>query len=259
MRNLELEQPIAFFDLETTGINPAKDRIIEIAVIKINTDGTRDKFIKRINPQMPIPPESSAIHGIYDEDVKEAPIFNQIAHELKQFLNNCNLAGYNSNRFDVPVLAEEFLRANVFIDFKTRKFIDVQQIFFKMEERTLSAAYQFYCNKDLVNAHAAEADVTATIDILEAQLERYNNLKRNVDFLHQFTGSQEIVDFARRMIIKDGKIIFNFGKYKNQYVHDVLERDPSYYDWIMKSDFTLDTKQCISNIYNEMRLKNFKK
>ena len=254
MAQLNLQRPIAFFDLETTGVNPAKDRIVEIAVVKLDIDGSRTNFVKRINPQMPIPKESSEIHGIYDEDIIDAPTFKQIAHDLKQFLHNADIGGYNSNRFDIPVLVEEFLRSGIDIDFKDRKFIDVQQVFFKMEARTLSAAYAYYCGKDLKNAHSAEADVLATIDVLEAQLDKYDNLENDVQALHTFTGGDEFVDYARRLGLKDGVPVFNFGKYKGQKVEDVFKKEPQYYDWMMQADFPLNTKQCISDILNKMLL-----
>ncbi len=255
MAQLTLDRPIAFFDLETTGVDPAKDRIVEIAIIKLLPDGSREQYIKRINPEMPIPQASSEIHGIYDTDVKDAPTFKQVAHEIKAFLSNCDLGGYNSNKFDLPAIVEEFLRAGVAIDFKDRKLVDVQQIFYKKEARTLSAAYEFYCNKQLVNAHNAAADVNATIDVLESQLDRYADLGKDVASLHAFSGGDELVDYARRIVLKDGKTIFNFGKYKGQNVEDVFKREPQYYDWMMQADFALNTKQVISDILNNMLLK----
>jgi DNA polymerase-3 subunit epsilon len=255
MAQLQLQRPIAFFDLETTGVDAAKDRIVEIAVIKLMPDGSRVSWVRRINPGMPIPAESSAIHGIYDADIADAPTFKDVAHELKQFLLNCDLGGYNSNKFDIPALAEEFLRVNIPVDFKTRKLVDVQQVFFKKEARTLSAAYTFYCNKDLINAHSAEADVNATIDVLEAQLDKYTDLGQDVNALHEFTGGDDFVDYARRMTLKNGVPIFNFGKYKGQAVEDVFRKEPQYYDWMMNADFALHTKQMISEILNKMLLK----
>lgn len=259
MAQLKLTRPLAFFDLETTGTDPAKDRIVEIAIIKVTPDGSRLTLTKRINPQMPIPAESSEIHGIYDEDVAHAPTFKQSAAEIKQFLLNCDLAGYNSNKFDLPVLAEEFLRAGLTVDFKNRKLVDVQQIFFKMESRSLSAAYTFYCNKELVNAHTALADVTATLEVLEAQLDRYENLENDVNYLHAFTGGDDYMDYSRRIMLKEGKPVFNFGKYKGQLVEDVFRKEPQYYDWMMQADFPLFTKQCISEILNNMLLKKMNK
>lgn len=258
MAQLHLQRPIAFFDLETTGVDSAKDRIVEIAVIKLQPDGQRVSWVKRINPEMPIPAESSAIHGIYEDDIKDAPTFKQVAHDLKQFLQNCDLGGYNSNKFDIPVLAEEFLRAGIPVDFKERKFVDVQQVFFKKEARTLSAAYAFYCNKEMENAHNAEADVLATVAVLEAQLDKYNDLTNDVQALHEFTGGDEFVDYARRMIMKNGIPVFNFGKYKGLAVEDVFRKEPQYYDWMMNADFALHTKQMISEILNKMLLKKNK-
>lgn len=256
MANLQLKRPIIFFDLETTGVDAAKDRIVELAFIKLHPDGTRDSFIKRINPGMPIPKESSDIHGITDEDVKDAPMFKHIAHQLYEWMQNCDLGGYNSSKFDIPVLAEEFLRVGIHVDFTERKMIDVQQIFFKMESRSLSAAYKFYCQKSLDNAHSAEADVNATIDVLEAQLDRYEELTNDVHTLHKFTGGEQFVDYARRIILKDGHPVFNFGKYKGMKVEDVFTKEPQYYDWMMQADFALHTKQKISEILNRMKLKN---
>lgn len=258
MAQLQLQRPIAFFDLETTGVDSAKDRIVEIAVIKLQPDGLRTSWVRKINPEMPIPAESSAIHGIYDDDVKDAPPFKQVAHELKQFLHNCDLGGYNSNKFDIPVLAEEFLRSGIPVDFKERKFVDVQQVFFKKEARTLSAAYAFYCNKEMENAHSAEADVLATVAVLEAQLDKYADLTNDVQALHEFTGGDEFVDYARRMILKNGVPVFNFGKYKGLAVEDVFKKEPQYYDWMMNADFALHTKQMISEILNKMLLRKNK-
>lgn len=256
MANLQLKRPIIFFDLETTGVDAAKDRIVELAFIKLHPDGTRDNFIRRVNPGMAIPKESSDIHGITDEDVKEAPMFKHIAHQLYEWMQNCDLGGYNSSKFDIPVLAEEFLRVGINVDFTERKMIDVQQIFFKMESRSLTAAYKFYCQKSLDNAHSAEADVNATIDVLEAQLDRYEELNNDVTALHKFTGGEQFVDYARRIILKDGHPVFNFGKYKGMKVEDVFTKEPQYYDWMMQADFALHTKQKISEILNRMKLKN---
>jgi len=255
MAHLALTKPIIFFDLETTGTDHSRDRIVELALVTLKTDGTRESFIKRINPTIPIPAESSAIHGIYDADIKDAPTFKQIAHQLFDWMKNCDLGGYNSSKFDIPLLAEEFLRVGITVDFTERQMIDVQQIFFKMESRTLSAAYQFYCNKQLENAHSAEADVLATIDVLESQLDRYSDLKNDVKSLHDFTaGGEEMVDYARRIVLKDGHAIFNFGKHKGRKVEDIFTAEPQYYDWMMQADFPLHTKQKISEILNKMKL-----
>ncbi len=256
MGNLNLKRPILFFDLETTGVDAAKDKIIELAMVKISPNGNRETLVKKVNPGIPIPAETTAIHGITDEDVKDAPLFKQIAHEIYEWMKNCDLGGYNSSKFDMPLLAEEFLRAGIQVDFTERNMVDVQQIFFKMESRSLSAAYQFYCNKNLENAHSAEADILATIEVLEAQLDRYESLPKEVKPLHQFTGGEEMVDYARRMIMKDGSPIFNFGKYKGKKVEDVFNQEPQYYDWMMQADFPLHTKQKISEILNKMKLSN---
>lgn len=259
MAQLSLKRPIIFFDLETTGTDHAKDRIIELALIKINPNGTRDKYVKRVNPGIPIPPDSSAIHGIKDEDVKDAPLFKQIAHDIHNWMKGCDLGGYNSNKFDIPLLAEEFLRVGIAVDFTERSMIDAQQIFFKMEARTLAAAYQFYCGKELTNAHSAEADIEATIEVLEAQLDRYKDLGTEVKKLHEVSNGEPMVDYARRMVMKDGHPVFNFGKYKGRKVEDVFNEEPQYYDWMMNADFPLHTKQKISEILNAMKLKRLGK
>lgn len=255
MSKLSLKKPIVFFDLETTGTDNVRDRIVELAFVKLLPDGSKDKYVKRINPGMPIPAESSAIHGITDEHVKDAPQFKQIAHDLYNWMKGCDIGGYNSNRFDIPLLAEEFLRAGVDVDFTERNMVDVQQIFFKMEARTLSAAYSFYCNKEMENAHSAEADILATIEVLEAQLDRYEGIAQDVPSLHKFTNTEECVDYPRRMVMKDGQPVFNFGKYKGRKVEEVFTSEPQYYDWMMGADFALHTKQKISEIYNKMKLK----
>lgn len=256
MSALQLTRPLAFIDLETTGTNVATDRIIEISVIKVMPDKSVINKTKRINPGIPIPAATTAIHGITDEDVKDAPTFKQVANEYKQFLEHCDIAGYNSNRFDVPLLVEEFLRLELNFDINSRRFVDVQKIFHLMEKRTLGAAYKFYCDKDLTNAHSAEADAMATYEILEAQLIRYEQqLKPDVEALAVFTREDEYVDFARRMTIQNGIELFNFGKYKGRPVRDVLKSEPQYYDWMMKADFPLNTKQKLTEIYHSMMLK----
>lgn len=255
MPKLHLKKPIVFFDLETTGTDNVKDRIVELAFIKLSTDGKRETYTRRINPGMPIPADASAIHGIFDADVASAPMFKNIAHELYEWMKGCDLGGYNSAKFDLPLLAEEFLRAGVQVDFTERHMVDVQQIFFKMESRTLSAAYQFYCNKPLEHAHSAEADILATVEILEAQLDKYDALEGDVAALHKFTHTDEYVDYARRMVMKDGSPIFNFGKHKGRKVEDIFNTEPQYYDWMMNADFSLHTKQKISEILNKMKLK----
>ncbi len=254
MAQLAVKRPIIFFDLETTGTDHAKDRIVEIAMVKIKPDGTRDLYLKRLNPGIPIPAESSAIHKIYDEDVQHEPTFKQIAHSLNEWMKHCDLGGYNSAKFDIPLLAEEFLRVGINVDFTERNMIDVQQIFFKMESRSLSAAYNFYCSKTLENAHSAEADVMATIEVLEAQLDKYADLQNDVKALHTFTSGDQYVDYARRIVVKDGHPVFNFGKHKGKKVEDIFNAEPQYYDWMMQADFPLHTKQKISEILNRMKL-----
>lgn len=254
---LQLSRPIAFIDLETTGVNLSSDRIIEIAIVKVMTDGTRQVKRKLINPQIPIPPASSEIHGITDDMVKDAPTFKQVANELKQFVESCDLGGYNSNRFDIPLLMEEFLRAGLDIDLSDRKMVDVQHIFYSMEPRTLSAAYKFYCEKELKDAHSALVDVEATIEVLDAQINRYQELGDSVEKILQKIGEEKIVDYARRFVFDDkGVEVFNFGKHKGRPVTDVLRAEPQYYDWMMRGDFPLHTKQKLTDILNRTLLKN---
>jgi len=246
---LNLKNPLVFFDLETTGINIVKDRIIEISFVKVYPNGKEEHKTKRINPGMHIPEESTAIHGIKDEDVKDCPTFKLIAKSLAAQLEGCDLAGYNSNRFDIPLLAEEFLRADVDIDLNKRKFVDVQTIFHKKEQRTLAAAYKFYCDKDLDNAHSAEGDTMATYEVLKSQLDRYSDLQNDINFLSHYSSFNNNVDFAGRMIYNDkSEEVINFGKYKGQKVADVLKNDPGYYSWIMNGDFPLNTKQMLTEI-----------
>jgi DNA polymerase-3 subunit epsilon len=252
---LQLTKPIAFIDLETTGINLGTDRIVEIAIVKILTDGTRSVKRKLINPGIPIPKNSSDIHGITDEMVKDAPTFRQAAQELKQMLDGCDLGGYNSNRFDIPLLMEEFLRAGVDFDMRNRRLLDVQNIFHKMEPRTLGAAYKFYCNKSHDAAHSAEADASATHEILVAQITKYPELGTTIESILKVMGEDQIVDFARRFVMENGTEIFNFGKYKGRAVADVLKAEPQYYDWMMKGDFPQHTKQKLTEIYTRTMLK----
>ncbi|MEO8568906.1 MAG: 3'-5' exonuclease [Ginsengibacter sp.] len=253
--SLLLQRPLVFIDLETTGVNLATDRIVEIAIVKVLQDGTKLLKQKIINPQIPIPKGSSDIHGITDEKVKDAPTFKEVANELKQFIDNADLSGYNSNRFDIPLLMEEFLRAGITLDMTNRKMLDVQHIFHMMEKRTLGAAYKFYCDKELEGAHSAEADATATWEILEAQLTRYSHLGNTVETILQFTGEEKFVDFARRFIMENEVEVFNFGKHKGRPVCDVLKAEPQYYDWMMKGDFPLHTKQKLTEILNRTLLK----
>ncbi|MEP7230427.1 MAG: 3'-5' exonuclease [Ginsengibacter sp.] len=252
---LLLQRPLAFIDLETTGVNLATDRIVEIAIVKVLLDGTKLVKQKIINPQIPIPKSSSDIHGITDDKVKDAPTFKEVANELKQFIDTADLSGYNSNRFDIPLLMEEFLRAGITIDMTNRKMVDVQHIFHMMEKRTLGAAYKFYCEKELEGAHSAEADATATWEILGAQLQRYTNLGNTLETILQFTGEEKFVDFARRFIMENDVEVFNFGKHKGRPVCEVLKAEPQYYDWMMKGDFPLHTKQKLTEILNRTLLK----
>lgn len=252
---LKLTRPLAFIDLETTGINLGSDRIVEIGMIKILPDGNRSAKRKLLNPEMPIPQASSDIHGITNEMVKDAPSFKQAANDIRQFLDNCDLSGYNSNRFDIPMLVEEFLRAGVDFDMKGRKLVDVQKVFHMMEQRTLTAAYKFYCHKNLEGAHSAEADARATMEILEAQVERYPQMGNTIDSILKFTGEEVVVDFARRFVMEKGVEVFNFGKHKGRPVTEVLKAEPQYYDWMMRGDFPLHTKQKLTEILNRSLLK----
>ena len=254
---LKLTRPVAFIDLETTGVNLSTDRIVEIAIIKVLPSMERQVKRKLINPEMPIPVSSSDIHGITDEMVKDAPTFKQAANEIKQYLENCDLGGYNSNRFNIPMLMEEFLRAGLEVDLTDRRMIDVQHIFYSMEPRTLTAAYKFYCQKELVDAHSAEADVQATIDVLLAQLQRYDQLGDSVDSILNAIGEDKIIDYARRFSYDDNGVeIFNFGKYKGRPVLQVLKAEPQYYDWMMRGDFPLHTKKKLTELFNRTLLKN---
>lgn len=246
---LNLKNPLVFFDLETTGTNINTDRIVEICYLKVYPNGNEEAKTMRINPGMHIPEEASAVHGIYDEDVKDCPTFKEVARNIARDIEGCDLAGFNSNRFDIPVLAEEFLRAGVDVDLGRHKFIDVQVIFHKMEQRTLSAAYKFYCGKNLEDAHTAEADTRATYEVLMAQLDRYPDLKNDVAFLSEYSSFNRNVDFAGRMVYNDAGVeVFNFGKYKGTSVAEVLKKDPGYYSWILNSDFTLNTKAMLTKI-----------
>jgi DNA polymerase III subunit epsilon len=252
---LQLIRPLAIIDLETTGVNLGSDRIVEIAIVKIMPDNKKLVKRKLINPEMPIPPASTDIHGITNEMVKDAPTFKQVANELKQFLDHCDLAGYNSNRFDIPMLAEEFLRIGMEFEEKGRKLLDVQKIFHMMEQRTLSAAYRFYCNKELEGAHGAEVDATATWEVLEAQVVKYPQLGTNLDTILKCIGEEQVVDFARRFVMENGVEVFNFGKHKGRSVAGILKAEPQYYDWMMKGDFPLHTKQKLTEIFNRTLLK----
>ncbi|MDR2129935.1 MAG: 3'-5' exonuclease [Odoribacteraceae bacterium] len=246
---LALTTPIIFFDLETTGVNIAKDRIVEISLLKVLPNGKEEQKTWRVNPGVPIPAQASAIHGIKDEDVKECPSFKAIAKELARFMEGCDLGGYNSNRFDIPLLAEEFLRAEVAFDMRKRRFVDVQTIFHKMEQRTLAAACRFYCDRELDNAHSAAADTLATYDVLKAQLDRYDTLKNDITFLSKFSTQNENVDFAGLVIYNEaGEEIFNFGKHKGKPVARVFKEDSGYFAWILNGEFPLYTKKILTEI-----------
>lgn len=251
---LKLRRPIAFLDLETTGINVSGDRIVELSILKVSPSGKEEWMSTRINPEMPIPPKVTAIHGISDEDVINAPTFKEVAKNLAAFLEGCDLAGYNAIKFDIPVLAEEFLRANIDFNFRKRKYVDVQVIFHKKEQRTLSAAYLFYCRKELENAHSSKADTAATYEVLKSQLDRYNDLENDIDKLAAFSSFNNNADFAGRIVIdENGTEIFNFGKHKGKSVEEVLKAEPSYYSWMMNGDFPLYTKK----ILTEIKLRSF--
>lgn len=247
---LNLKNPIIFFDLETTGVDVSKDRIVEICYIKVWPNGNEVSRTLRINPEMHIPGQASAVHGIYDADVAECPTFKEVAKEIAGDFTGCDLAGFNSNRFDLPMLAEEFLRAQVDIDLTRHRAIDVQVIYHKLEQRTLSAAYKFYCGAELVNAHSALADTRATYEILQAQLDHYPDvLVNDMEFLSQFSSFTRNADFAGRIVYDDaGNEVFNFGKYKGEKVETVLLRDSGYYAWMMNGDFPLNTKQVLTRI-----------
>ena len=246
---LNLKNPIVFLDLETTGVDPSRDRIVEISLVKVMPDGTKEVKTRRINPEMPIPPAATAVHGITDEDVKDCPRFREIAKSLAAYIEGCDFGGFNSNKFDIPVLAEEFLRAGVDVDLKKRKMVDVQNIFHKMEQRTLVAAYKFYCDKDLENAHSAEADTLATYEVLMAQPDRYEELKNDIDFLADFSSRSQFVDYAGRIVYDEkGVEVFNFGKHKGRSVAEVFREEPSYYSWMMNGDFPKYTQKVITEI-----------
>lgn len=247
---LNLKNPLIFFDLETTGTNINADRIVEICYLKVHPNGNEETKTMRINPEMHIPEASSEIHGIYDEDVADCPTFKDVAKDIAKDIEGCDIAGFNSNRFDVPVLVEEFLRVGIDIDLAKRKFIDVQVIYHKLEQRTLSAAYKFYCGKNLEDAHSAEADTRATYEVLKAQLDKYPDVLTNdINFLSEYSSYSKNVDFAGRIIYdNNGVEIFNFGKYKGYPVSEVLHRDPGYFGWIMNGDFTLNTKNVLTKI-----------
>ena len=252
---LKLDKPVVFFDLETTGTNTSQDRIVEISYLKVSPNGNEDMHTRRVNPEMHIPEQVTAVHGITDDDVRDCPTFKEIAKEIARDFEGSDIAGFNSNRFDVPLLAEEFLRAGVDIDLSRHRFIDVQVIFHKMEQRSLSAAYKFYCGKELTDAHSADGDTRATYEVLMAQLDRYPDVLRNdMAWLSEFSSFTRNVDFAGRVIRNDkGQEVFNFGKYKDMPVIEVFRRDPGYYSWILQGDFPLNTKQVLTRIKLQSR------
>lgn len=253
---LKLKRPIAFLDLETTGINVSSDRIVELSILKITPNGKEEWMSTRINPEIPIPAKSTAIHGITDSDVANAPTFKEVAKNLAAFIEGCDLAGYNAIKFDIPVLAEEFLRINIDFNFRKRRYVDAQVIYHKKEQRTLSAAYQFYCNKDLKGAHGSKADTAATYEVLKAQLDRYGDLENDIEKLADISSFNNNVDFAGRIILDENGIeIFNFGKHKGKSVEHVFSEEPSYYSWMMNGDFPLYTKKVLT----EIKLRSFGK
>ncbi|MDE7389045.1 MAG: 3'-5' exonuclease [Muribaculaceae bacterium] len=251
---LILTKPIIFFDLETTGVNFQTDRIVELSYIKVNPNGTEEERTYRINPEMHIPEEASAVHHIYDADVAGKPRFKEIARDIARIFTGCDIGGFNSNRFDLPLLMEEFIRAGVEFDVSKCRFVDVQTIFHKMEQRTLSAAYMFYCGKELDGAHSANADTRATYEVLKAQLDRYPSLQNSIDFLSQFSTQKRGADLAGRIVYDEqGREIFNFGKYKGKSVEEIFRKEPGYYGWMMNGDFAANTKQVITRIYTRVK------
>jgi DNA polymerase-3 subunit epsilon len=246
---LKLTKPICFFDLETTGINISKDRIVEISILKVFPNGKEERHTWKVNPGVPIPPETTAVHGISDDDIKGAPTFKDLSREVYNLIKDADLAGFNSNRFDIPLLAEEMLRVDIDFDMKSRVAIDVQTIFHKKEQRTLSAAYKFYCNESLENAHSAEADTVATYEVLKAQLDRYDDLENDTKFLADFSSRKQFADFAGFISYnKKGSECFSFGKHKGKLVTDVLEKEPGYFGWLLNADFPLYTKKVLTAI-----------
>lgn len=247
---IKLKKPIVFFDLETTGINPGKDRIVEISLLKIFPNGKELSKTYRVNPEVPIPESSSLVHGITDEDVKDAPEFKMIAKELADIIEDADLAGFNSNKFDIPLLAEEFIRADSDIDLKKRNFIDVQVVYMKKEPRTLSAAYKFYCDKELIDAHSSKADTYATYEIFKEQLEKYPDIGNDIKEISDFSSHNVNADFAGRLIYNENKeIVINFGKYKGQNLIEILKKDPGYYSWVQRGDFPNYTKKIFTEAY----------
>ena len=249
---LKLKRPLLFFDIESTGLNVATDRIVEISMVKVMPDGSRDVKTRRVNPTIPIPEAARAVHGISDEDVKDCPTFAQLAKSMMAWMEGCDIAGYNSLNFDIPMLTEEFMRVGLDPKFRERNLVDVQVIFYKKEPRTLSGAYKFYCGKNLEDAHTAEADTMATLEVLEAQLDHYPDLENDVAALADFTKRQKMLDYAGRIVLDEHDVpIFNFGNHKGRSVREVLEQEPSYYTWMQNGDFTQDTKNVLTKIYLE--------
>ncbi|HPE39655.1 MAG TPA: 3'-5' exonuclease [Bacteroidales bacterium] len=265
--NIKLERPLVFFDLETTGLNIGKDRIIEISLLKILVDGTEISKTYKVNPEIPITEEAFAVHGVSNEDIKNAPLFKTIAHEIAEFMKDCDLAGYNSNKFDIPLLIEEFLRVDIDFDLRGVRFIDVQNIFHKMEPRTLAAAHKFYCKSEIENPHQAEADTRATFNVLKGQIEVYKGTEyvdkktgiktlfsNDVKMLSEISSDNRNVDFVGQIILDENdQEIFNFGKHKGKFVRQIFAKEPAYYDWMMKADFSRYTKKVITRIFNEIK------
>ncbi len=246
---LNLKKPICFFDLETTGVNISKDRIVEISILKIFPNGTQESKTWLVNPEMPIPAETTAVHGIDDAKVANEPTFSQLASKVSEMIKGCDLSGFNSNRFDIPLLAEELLRVGLDFDMKNTVAIDVQTIYHKMEKRTLSAAYKFYCDKDLEDAHSAEADTNATYEVLKAQLDRYPELENDIKFLAEYSSRKQFADFAGFIAYdENGKEVFSFGKHKGKLVEQVMEDEPGYFGWIQNADFPLYTKKVLTAV-----------
>jgi DNA polymerase-3 subunit epsilon len=258
MMEINLENPLIVFDIESTGDQVTKDKIVEIGMIKVNFDGTEEVYEKRINPEIPIPIHISEIHGIYDIDIKDCPSFKEVAKEIQTFIGDSNLCGFNSNKFDVPILEEEFLRVGIDIGFNKKKLVDVQNIFHKMEKRTLGAAYQFYCKKDIENAHSAIHDARATLEVLKAQTKKYEELENNINFLSDFSkANKNALDYAARIILDENKTpVINFGKHKGKPVQYIFEKEPGYYSWILKGDFAHNTKSCFTKLWNDFKSKS---
>ncbi len=253
---LNLKKPVVFFDIESTGLSVSKDRIVELGLIKINPDQSEETLTLRINPEMEISKESQEIHGISNEDLKDAPTFKEVAPRILEFIGDADLAGYNSNKFDIPMLLDEFTRVGVDFDMSRRKAIDVQNIFHKKEQRTLAAAYKFYCDKEIENAHSADADITATYEVLKAQLDKYPDLENDMDFLAEYSqnSKNKLLDFAGRLAVnKEGEPIYNFGKHKNKTIKEVFEKEPGYHAWMLNNDFAHYTKKVLKEITDKLK------